>query len=144
MKTCKRTGGGDVASMHSKMWLPVIDTAKQSGIWSHDRQGRRAIHPTVYAALDQGGRLVIEPTRIPDPDRDCKYIAGPDALYVRCGQWRLGRIPDGAAAPIIDCIRRLALEHLPCRVRPDAAGDMSRWFEVGVEVQIVADRRGQP
>lgn len=132
-----------MASMHSTMWLPVIDTARQSGIWSQDLQGRRAIHPTVYAALENGGRLMIEASRIPDPDRDCKYIPGPDALYVRCDRFRLGRIPDGAAAPIMDCIHRLALEHLPCRVRPDAAGDMGRWLEVGIEVQIVAGRDGQ-
>lgn len=127
-----------MASMHSTLWLPVVDTAHQSGIWSRDLQGRRAIHPTVYAALEQGGRLVIEPTRVLSEDRDLQFVAGPDALFVRCDRWRLGRVPDGAAIGIMDCIRRLALEHLPCRLRPDSAGDMGKWLEVGIEVQIVA------
>lgn len=133
-----------MATMHSTLWLPVVDTAKQSGIWSRDLQGRRAIHPSVYAALENGGRLTIEPTRVLAEGRDLQFVAGPDALHVRCGQWRLGRVPDGAADDLMQCIRRLALEHLPCRLRPDAAGDMGKWIEVGIEVQIVADRRVQP
>jgi hypothetical protein len=126
------------------MWLPVIDTAHQSGlggIWSHDLQGRRAILPAVYAALDGGGRLVIEARRIPHPIHRDAWVPGPAALYVRCGDWRLGRIPDSAAIDLMHCIRRLALEHLPCRLRPDSVGDMGKWFEAGIEVQIIGGQK---